>query len=348
MTEYVNLRTNPGIDPALHLWGWEIPVYLYIGGLVAGLMILSGYHILRQQWDDEQTRGHYVTAPLFSLALLSAGMGALFLDLGNKLYVWRLYMTFEPTSPMSWGSWILLLVYPALAASALLTLPSSLPRLVRVFPLLGRVAAGLARRPGFAHATGFANLILGILLGVYTGVLLSSLAARPLWNSALLGPLFLLSGLSTGAAVLHLLSHLHPRPDRDEGAFSDAVISAMVHWLRPPDSTGQGQRKLEHADNSFLTVELALLGLNLIGLVSSTAAHQAAAALLISGPWALLFWVGVIGVGILLPLVLQFLQAEKWIPSTVVPALLVLGGGLLLRWIIVYAGQESGWNLALR
>lgn len=348
MTEYVNHRSNPGIDPALHLWGWEIPVYLFVGGLVAGLMILSGYHILRQQWDDERTRGHYVTAPLLSLTLLTLGMGALFLDLGHKLYVWRLYLTFEVTSPMSWGSWILLLVYPVLLASALLTLPDSLPRLTRLLPFLGRTGRALAARPGIVHATGFANIILGVLLGIYTGVLLSTLAARPLWNSALLGPLFLLSGLSTGAALLHLLSHLHPRPQRDEGAFTDALISAMVHWLRPPDATGQGQRKLEHADNSFLTIELALIALYLIGLLSSAAAHQQAAALLISGDWAFAFWAGVIGAGILLPLALQFMQAERWVRSTIVPALLVLGGGFLLRVIIVYAGQESHWMMAVQ
>jgi protein NrfD len=346
MTEYTNFRTNPGIDPSLHLWGWEIPVYLYIGGLVAGLMILSGYHILRQQWDDNRTRGHYVTAPLLSLALLTAGMLALFLDLGSKLYVWRLYLTFEVTSPMSWGSWILVAVYPALLASAILTLPDALPRLARQFPALGERARLLAANGVFAHVTGFGNLILGVLLGIYTGVLLSSFAARPLWNSALLGPLFLFSGLSTGAAALHLLSHLRPPPQRDEGAFTDALVSAMVHWLRPPDASGQGDRKLKHADNSFLTIELALIALYLVGLVSSTAAHQSAAHLLLSGEWAMSFWLAVIVAGIVLPLLLQYLQELYRLRLTYVPALLVLAGGLALRVILVSAGQQSGWSVA--
>ena len=99
------------IDPALHVWGWEIPVYLFLGGLVAGLMILSGFHIVRTHWDRHEDRGHYVTAPILSLILLSLGMGTLFLDLEHKLQVWRLYLTFEVASPMSWGSWILLGVY---------------------------------------------------------------------------------------------------------------------------------------------------------------------------------------------------------------------------------------------
>ncbi len=58
--------------------------------------------------------------------MLNLGMGALFLDLAHKLYVYRVYMAFEPTSPMSWGSWVLILVFPVLILSALIRLPRGL------------------------------------------------------------------------------------------------------------------------------------------------------------------------------------------------------------------------------
>ena len=104
-------RHNIGVDPSLHIWGWEIPTYLFLGGMVAGLMVLSAlYELMRGRRPGSATLR---MAPLLALVLLSLGMGALFLDLEHKLYVWRFYLAFRPTSPMSWGSWILIFVYPA-------------------------------------------------------------------------------------------------------------------------------------------------------------------------------------------------------------------------------------------
>lgn len=272
MFEIAATRSNPMIDPALRVWGWEIPVYLFLGGLVAGMMILSGWLRLTGRGSSRLLAG-------LGLLLLSAGMLALFLDLEHKAYVWRLYTTFQPASPMSWGAWILLLVYPALAAAAFL-------RERRGIALLG--------------------MVLGVLLGIYTGVLLSSLGARPLWNSALLGPLFLVSGLSSAAAFAHLVSR-----------------------------NREASELLVRADRGLLVAELALLLLFFLGLLSGTQAHIEAAGLLLGGPYTALFWVFVVGIGIVLPLIL---------PRSRVAPLLVLAGGLALRFVIVYAGQLSHWR----
>ena len=49
-------------------------------------------------------------------------MTTLFLDLEYKLHVFRFYTSFEPTSPMSWGAWILVLIYPLMIVQILSTL----------------------------------------------------------------------------------------------------------------------------------------------------------------------------------------------------------------------------------
>jgi protein NrfD len=116
MLELITTRHNPMVDPSLHVWGWEIPVYLFLGGWVAGSMIISGWLARRGHGPGDRSVGRVL--PWLGLVLLSLGMGALFLDLEHKLYVWRMYLTLQPASPMSWGGWILILVYPVLLLGA--------------------------------------------------------------------------------------------------------------------------------------------------------------------------------------------------------------------------------------
>jgi len=340
--ELTTTRHNPGIDPVLHAWGWEIPVYLFLGGLVAGLMIIAGVRLLVMKPRERQAMVCCTIGPLVGLILLSVGMLALFLDLAHKLYVWRLYLTFEPTSPMSWGSWILLLVYPALLANMLAHLPEAIPALARRFPVLVTISDFILARQRLVVGIGVGNMVLGVALGIYTGILISGLPARPLWNTSLLGPLFLFSGLSTAAALLHGILVVSLK-DEERPAFADFLLSTLARWSqgRGPDTSIAPV--LTRADNSFLTIELGLLMLFLIGLITSTEVNQQAAAMLLTGGYAAPFWVLVIGIGILAPLTLQYLELQNRIRHTLAPSVMVLIGGLALRFILVYAGQESHW-----
>jgi protein NrfD len=313
-SELVTTAHGPATDPHLHVWGWEIPVYLFLGGFTAGIMVLSGWALWRGR---RNTRSHptfsLASSGLFMLGLatISLGMLALFLDLGHKVYVFRLYLTMKPWSPMSWGSWILLLVYPVLATAVLLEPPA---RLVRLVPSVGPLSRRLAEDARTRRALGFVSMATGIGLGIYTGILLSALGARPLWSSGLLGPLFLASGLSSAAA--------------------------FAHWASPEP---EERRQMAWLDNLFLVIELALIGMLLIGLSSASEAHAEAARLVLGGPFTAVFWVGVVGLGIVLPLVIQSLAVTHRIVHTAVAPILVMAGGLALRFVVVYAGQYSHW-----
>jgi protein NrfD len=340
MLELTTTRHNPHVDPVLSVWEWQIPVYLFFGGMIAGMMILAGINMLRLSRNDRPESFYSVQSPLLGFVLLTLGMAALFLDLSHKLYVWRVYTTFEPRSPMSWGSWVLLLVYPTLLVSALVRLPQAWPWLGQRVPALQRASDALLARPRRMRLLGAVNVALGIGLGVYTGILLSTMVARPLWNSAILGPLFLASGLSAAAAMIHLTASLVPRHPAPAG-FLRGGFAALVQPLGPTPPEPRTSDALVKADLGFLAVELMLIALLLIGLLSGSASQVAAVDVLTSGKYAAVFWLGVITVGILLPLLLQALQLGRRIPHTIVPALLVLAGGLALRWVMVGAGQVS-------
>lgn len=312
MQELSTTRNNHLIDPSLHVWGWEIPVYLFIGGLVAGIMIISGYFVLKGQYKKNVFSCFHL--PHISLALLSLGMLALFLDLEHKRYVWRLYTTFQVTSPMSWGAWILVLVYPALFLNTLIRIPEPFRNRIKLFD---RLSERINRHPFAIKNIGVMNMLLGTLLGMYTGVLLSSFGARPLWNSSMLWMLFLVSGLSSAAAFVHLIA-------RD--TFERELLAK--------------------ADNGFLTLEVFVFGGFISGLLTSTRVHQEAAMTILTGSYAAGFWVFVISLGILIPLLIQLLAVNHKVRHSPVAPIMVIAGGLLLRIILVAAGQDTHWTLA--
>ncbi len=311
MNELDVARHSRLIDPRLHIWGWEIPVYLFLGGMAAGLMILTAALWMKREDRSAAARWLAFAAPV----LVSVGMGALFLDLADKPHVWRFYLAFRWTSPMSWGAWILLVVYPVSLVSALAGLDEG--QAERAIAFCGRFGlGGLARATrawGVANAPRlrWASVVTGAALGVYTGVLLSTLGARALWSSALLGPLFLVSGVSAGAALLMLCRRL-----------SEEERHLFARW-----------------DRIAIALELLVLLLFLAGLSTSGADAKAAAGLLLGGSFTAPFWTLVVIAGLVVPFLLESLEARLRLPMTVASPLLVLAGGLALRWIFVAAGQ---------
>lgn len=320
MNEITSTRHNHLIDPVMHVWGWEIPLYLFMGGVVAGIMIFTGWRMLRNPDEDSSTAMGLLpwTAPV----AISLGMFFLWLDLEHPFNAWRFYAAFKVSSPMSWGAWILLGIYPVSILLSWVTTPGHLKGLVR-----RRMEAVSAFRRlddwtlENTRALAALNIVMGAALGIYTGVLLGTMAARPLWNSALLGPLFLVSGLSTGAAFMLLFG----LKDRE-------------------------RRVLGRADMGLIAAELALLALWMIGLATGGGPSEAALATILGGPYTAAFWTMVVALGLLAPLLGEWLEFRHGAVPGRGTAVLVLMGGFALRWILVFAGQASGWatEIAMR
>lgn len=340
MLEVTSTRHNPLIDPQLAVWSWEIPLYLFLGGIVAGMMVLAGVALLRTARGDDTRCFFSMQTPLLGFVLMNVGMLALLLDLTHRLYVWRVFTTFQVSSPMAWGSWVLIIVYGVLLVSALIRLPEAWPWLGRRVPVLHQASDAIVARPTWIAGLGWAHIGLGMALGIYTGILLNTMVARPLWNSAILGPLFLVSGLSAGAAVIHIAATVLQGRAAPQGMVGGA-LAAMLQPLGPQHPEPQTAHTLTRYDQIFLVAELVFIALLLINLNTSSAAHVVAATLITRGPYALPFWGGVVGLGVLLPLAWQGLALAHRVRHTVVPALLVLAGGFTLRWVMVNAGQMS-------
>ena len=303
------IRTNHLIDPHLHIWGWEIPVYLFLGGLTAGIMVVTS--ILSLKYPKASLSRWARWMPFAAPILLSVGMLALLLDLEHKLYVWRFYLAFEVTSPISWGAWILLLIYPAALLLGLINLTSEERSGAKIGPLPKILDGVYEAVADYRTIIIWANIILGVGLGTYTGIFLGSLGARALWSSPILGPLFLVSGLSTAMALMMLFS------------LSEEEHHDLLKW-----------------DQVAIVVELVLIGIYLLGLITSgsavkiDAAHQ-----LLKGDFGTAFLVLVVFLGLLIPIALELAESRLKKFAAITAPLLILIGGFALRWILVYAGQ---------
>ncbi len=302
---FVSGRNIPNIDPFLHIWHWQIPLYLFLGGLAAGILFFAGLFTVMGKEKEMPTTVKW--APFLVPIALVLGLFALFLDLKHEMYFWRLYTTIRMESPMSWGAWTLMIVTPLSMIWAATYLKELLPEWNWKFKFVEQIIEFFIEK---RKEMAWAMMFLAVILGVYTGILLSAFNARPLWNTSILGPLFLVSGLSTGLATIIWMSK-----DKKE------------------------RNILSKIDIVLIAVELFLIVHLFMGFLAASEVQIEAAELFLGGAFTVTFWVFVVILGLIFPLILEILELNGFHIPIWIPALLILIGGLVFRFVMVEAGQ---------
>lgn len=309
------LGANPQSGVALppH-WGWYVVLYFFLGGLAAGCyFIATMLDVAGDPRDRDLVRVGYLVA--FPLVVICGLL--LIIDLGVPLRFWHMLVEskhppmplIKPWSPISLGSW-------GLTAFGFFSFVSFIGALVEAGrlrqPTLVRLDRWARSRPRpLAVLWAILGAFFGFFLAGYTGVLVGGTSLAVWHNARVLGGLFLASAASTSYALLLLI--------------------ALRHGRRYRDST---VAKLERADRWAIGIELLLLVAMLV-LLGGLARP------FITGGYGALFWVGVVAVGLLAPLVLHRYRPRDWDDErrALVSATCVLVGGLLLRFVIVMAPQ---------
>jgi len=302
---FVSGRNIPNIDPYLNIWHWQIPIYLFLGGLAAGILFLAGVYTIIGKEKEMQATVKW--APFIVPFALIIGLFMLFLDLKHKLYFWQLYTTIRLESPMGWGAWVLMIMTPISIIWSASYVREVFPNWDWKFKFLYTFEAWVIKNRWYI---AWPMAIYAVILGIYTGILLSAFNARPLWNTTILGPLFLVSGMSTGAACIILMSKNH-------------VERKLIGRL----------------DLLFIAVELFFIVHMIMGFLAGSEVQINAANLFLGGQFTVPFFVFVISLGLLLPALLEILELIGYKVPIVIPAILVLLGGLIFRFIMVEAGQ---------
>ena len=162
-------RLNHKIDPVLNIWHWEIPLYLFLGGLAAGILFFTALYTIMGK--ENEYRAAVRKAPLIVPFLLILGLIAHFLDLNHKPYFWQLYTTIKLQSPMSWGAWTLLIITPISFIWAALNIKEIFPKWDWKYPVL-KDFEGFCRKNIIPLA--WITIVLAVILGIYTGFLFSA------------------------------------------------------------------------------------------------------------------------------------------------------------------------------
>lgn len=302
---FVSGRNIPNIDPVLNIWHWQIPIYLFLGGLAAGILIFASVFTILGK--EEKMQATVKKAPMVVPFALMIGLFMLFLDLKHKLWFWQLYTTVRYESPMSWGAWVLMVITPLSLIWAASYIRELFPKWDWKFSILKKAEKWvIANRKLIAWPMG----VLGVILGIYTGILLSAFNARPLWNTSILGPLFLVSGMSTGAATIILMSKDHKE-----------------------------RKIIGRIDILLIVIELFFIIHLLMGFLAGSEVQINAANLFLGGKFTAPFFVFVVGLGLIFPAILETLELKGYKIPILIPALLVIFGGLIFRFLMVEAGQ---------
>lgn len=130
------------------------------------------------------------------------------------------------------------------------------------------------------------GMVLAVCVAAYTGVLLGDAGlAFPLWNMAILPLLFVVSAASTGIAAVLLVTYL-AAPDEVEALPFLPKAGLVLPVLE-------------------LVLVAVLLGVTAGSSGSAAAAGAASVANLVSGAYAVPFWLGFVAVGLVLPFALE-------------------------------------------
>lgn len=302
------------------VWDWPIAVYLFLIGISAGLVVLAV--LLRQYYPNAASSDSTLMRTTLILAPTTIVLGLLILifHLTRPWTFWKLMFHYSLTSVMSMGV-MLFQVYMAvlvvwLAKIYETELVSLQQKWLPKFSIIPRVLTMLTRAMRFLDII---MLVLAVLLGAYTGFLLSALKSYPFLNNPLLPALFLFSGISSGIAVSLIALALRFRKNihNSESAFLHR-IEGFVIWL-----------------------EIFLLAAFFVGLaLGDDGKIRSLIAALGGGFWTWWFWIGVVGIGFIIPLFLK-----KWVDKSQGASriLLVSSASLLgvfcLRFFVLYAGQ---------
>ena len=242
---------------------------------------------------------------LLSLAMLAGGLTVLMLDLGRPDRVIVAATHYNGSSVFAWN----VLLYSGMAAIVAIYLWTLLER----------------RMNRYAKAAGIAALIWRFALTTGTGSIFAFLVARQAYQSAVLAPLFIVLSFAWGLAVFLIVQAAMYAWNGQ--ALPEAVRARMARLLGVFVAAALYLVAVYHLTNLYFAKQAAFEAFILLGRGDP------------SGLFAPLFWLGYVGLGALLPMLLLWLPQAAGPRSLLAACALVLLGAFALLFVFIIGGQ---------
>lgn len=290
------------------IWGAIIAWYLFLAGLGGGAFVTSAFLGWRHPEAVSMRKIGHLVAPIVVIIGLCLLMFDAKAGLMNPLRFALLLTNFG--SVMTWG-----VVF--LGGFTVISL------VVVVLDFVKK------RVPVWLDIAG---VVFGVAVAMYTGALLGVCKTFPLWNTALLPILFLVSAMSTGMAAV-LLAGVFKCPEE----FNRVGVFKKFHFCFP-------------------CIEMLLVAALLFITATNSTAGLASVQALVCGKYAVVFWVLFVAVGLVIPTVLEtkmlffspkeFEESRKAHMISAGSDIGVLIGGFVLRLLVLLAALPVTMTVA--
>lgn len=289
-------------------WGIIIALYLFLAGLSAGAFLTSSY-VARKYPDLTVIRK---TGRFIAPVLMGVGLLLLIIDAEAGLHdpLRFIYLLTNFQSVMTIGTYFISFFMVASLYVALMEfLKKDVNKIIE-----------------------YVGIAFGVGTAIYTGFLIGVVSTVPLWNTAILPILFVVSAFSTGVAVTMFSAAFFDRKGVHQ------VISVKKIHL-----------------GLLITEVFLIFTMFLITSSSSEVAAQSVTSI-VSGEFSMLFWLGLVVVGLLVPITIELLEllshnkethspdalkvaatGNTGIAGTLIAEGSVLAGGFILRYLVLAA-----------
>lgn len=292
-----------------YVWGAPVAIDLFTAGLGAAIFMVA---VVANLAGGRKYRRISTAGALIAPWPVILGVVLLIIDLGRPGRFWEMILKRAQELNHLESPFIMFKIGSTMSIGIWLVVVFII--LSFVYLIVALLAYPFKWAEIFQKVVGVVGIPIALLVTTYTGVLIAA-SNNVVWNNWLLPVVFVSSAIVAGIAAI-------------------VFILAGLQICNPESEIGSDVPKLEILNSRVIAFQLIMVILFIVFGIGSASMRA-----IIGSAFGLLWWVGVIFLGLVVPLIIGFKGGAKSPHTSLVVSTMVLLGGFCLRYIILIGGQ---------